>query len=144
LARTSGAPGKTRECNAYRVDDTFHLLDLPGYGYAGVSKTRRQEFAALIQGVLARPRLTGAVWLFDLRRDPSPDDLGLADVLAERGTPVLVAFTKADKVTRRAREARAAAVLEAMGLPGDQAVITSAHTREGVDDLREAIAQAVA
>lgn len=139
LARTSGAPGKTRECNAFRVDDRLYLLDLPGYGYARVAKTQREAFRALMAGVLARPRLTGAVWLLDLRRDPSAADLAVADQLAEAGTPVLLALTKADKVPRRARADRANAIAAAVGVPEDQCVVTSARTRDGITDLRDAI-----
>lgn len=139
LARTSGDPGKTRECNAYRIDDLFYLLDLPGYGYARVSRDQRAEFQRLIVGVLQRARLRGAVWLLDLRRDPSTDDLVLADTLVEAGTPVLVALTKADKVPRLERDERLAAIAASVGLPEDQCVVTSAKTRDGIDDLREAI-----
>ena len=139
LARTSGAPGKTRECNVFRVNEAFYLLDLPGYGYARVSRQQRAEFRRLMDGVLRRPRIRGAVWLLDLRRDPSDDDRLLAGLLEDAGTPILVAFTKADKVPRRERDERAVAIAGAVGVPGDQCVVTSARTRDGIADLRHAI-----
>lgn len=139
LARTSGDPGKTRECNTFRIDDRFYLLDLPGYGYARVSRQQREEFKVLISGVMVRPQLRGAVWLLDLRRDPSTDDLVLADTLADAGIPILVALTKADKVPRRERDARLATIAAAIALPQDQCIVTSAKTRDGIDDLRESI-----
>lgn len=145
IARTSREPGKTRTVNVFNVADTFYLVDLPGYGYARVSRAERQRFRRLIERYLtARDTLAGALWLLDARRDPSPDDRWMATMLTATGAPVLAAITKADKLPRGRRLARARAIVDSVGLPEDQCVVTSAETKEGVPQLRQAIEQLVA
>lgn len=140
LAHTSRTPGKTRACTVYDVDRRYYLVDLPGYGYARASKRSRRSYADLIRAYLSdRERLAGIVWLLDVRRDPSANDLEMAARLVETGVPVLVALTKGDKLRRGPRQARRRAILDAVQLPEDQCVVTSARTREGIDELREAI-----
>jgi GTP-binding protein len=140
LARTSKTPGKTRALNVYQIDGRFCLVDLPGYGFAKVSKSERAAFSRLINAYLKqRSDLLGVVWLLDIRRDPSPDDIGMAERIAERGTPTLVAVTKADKVSRAQRRSRMAAIAGAIGVPVEQCVFTSARTKEGVAELVAAI-----
>ncbi len=141
LARVSATPGKTQTCNVYNVPGRYLLLDLPGYGYARASKRARAEFRRLIEAVATkRDRLAGAVWLLDLRRDPSPDDLAVSNLLADHGVPVLVAFTKSDKLARGQRATRVRTLVQNLGLESDQYVITSSVTWDGIEDLREAIA----
>ncbi len=140
IARTSKTPGKTRECNVYRIDDLLYLVDLPGYGWASVAKTERRRLRELIETyVRGRKSLIGVVWLLDVRRMPSQDDLAIADTLAEREIPILVAITKGDKVTRQRRTQQMHSIVEAVDLSADQAVVTSAVTKEGMDDLRASI-----
>lgn len=140
IARISRTPGKTRTANVYAVKERFYLVDLPGYGYARVSKTQRRAFLQLLERYLAdRPALAGVVWLLDIRRDPSEGDRDIGRRLAATGRPVLAAITKADKVGRGERRERVAAVRGALALPEDQCVVTSATTKEGVPELWEAI-----
>lgn len=146
----SGTPGKTRALNVYLIpestlttDHAFYLLDLPGYGYARASKTERAAFAALLRHVLTRPRLTGIVWLLDIRHDASAGDRDMQDLLAGGGTRVLAAATKSDKLSRTRRVEHALALQQALGLDDDQLVVTSAQTKEGLDELREAVAALV-
>ncbi len=140
IARTSKSPGKTRECNVYRVAERLYLIDLPGYGYAQVSKSERTRLSKLIDKYLeTRASLAGVVWLLDARRDPSADDIALSDKLAQREVPVLVAITKGDKLGRRKRASQMQAILAKVGLTDDQAVMTSSVTKEGVGDLQESI-----
>ena len=140
IARTSKAPGKTRECNVYQIDELLYLVDLPGYGYARGAKTEQRRLRELIeQYVRGRRALTGIVWLLDVRRKPSEDDVAIADVLAERKIPILVAITKGDKLTRQRRTRQMRSIVEAVDLSVDQALVTSAVTKEGMDDLRESI-----
>ena len=88
---------------------------------------------------MARPRLTGVVWLLDIRHDPSAGDKDMQDLLAGAGTRVLAAATKSDKLSRTRRAEHAAALRDSLGLDADQLVVTSAHTKEGLDELREAV-----
>jgi GTP-binding protein len=140
LAHTSKTPGKTRTLNVYDIDGAFYLVDLPGYGFAKVSKVERAGFSKLINAYLSkRHDLIGVVWLLDIRRDPSRDDLAIADVIADRGTPALAVITKADKVSRNHRRRRSGEIAAAIGVPEEQCLMTSARTDEGIGDLVESI-----
>ncbi len=119
-------------------------MDLPGYGYARLSKRMRAELRALISSYLeSRRELAGVVWLLDIRRTPSEDDHAIGELLTRRGRPVLVAVTKADKIARARRPARLAALADAVGVPPDQCVLTSAVNRDGLHTLRESISALV-
>ena len=140
LARTSRTPGKTRMCNVFLVDGRFYLVDLPGYGYARAAKpVRRQLRHLLTQYLSLRAPLAGVVWLLDVRRDPSADDLAMGQLLGDRGIPTLVAITKADKLGRGRQMERTRVILNAVQIPQDQCVITSVHTNVGIQDLRDSV-----
>ena len=127
-------------CNVYNVDERYYLVDLPGYGYAKVSKTVRRELYGLLKRYLSeRTQLAGIVWLLDVRRDPSPDDFEMGELIAVRELPTLVAITKSDKFGRGRRAQRAEAILASVGIPTDQCVVTSAQTKDGIQDLRDSI-----
>ena len=144
LARTSRTPGKTQLCNVFDVDNRFYLVDLPGYGYARASKSARAKFHRLITGYLeAECALAGTVWLLDLRRDPSAEDHRMGNLLADRGVPVLIACTKADKIGRSHRAARLAQIASAVAVPTEQCIMTGSAGSEGIEELREAIEGAV-
>ncbi len=120
--------------------ERLYLIDLPGYGYAQVSKSERIRFSKLIKKYLeTRTALAGVVWLLDMRRDPSAEDIALSDKLAEWEVPVLLAITKSDKLGRAKRATQMHAILAKLGMTEDQAVMTSAVTKEGVGDLQKSI-----
>ena len=140
FARVSNTPGRTREINFFEVNGRFVLVDLPGYGYARISKDRRAEWRPLIEGYLRRsPTLRGVVLLIDARRDPSDDDVQMLDFLSELGTPTIVAITKVDKLSSRAVAARIGEIVDSLGLDPDQVIPFSAVTGLGRDDLAAAI-----
>ena len=142
FARVSRTPGRTREINFFEVNGRFVLADLPGYGYARISKERRAEWRPLIEGYLRRsPNLSGVVLLIDARRDPTDDDLQMLDFLGELGTPTIIAVTKMDKLSPAAGAARVRALTIALGLDDDQVIPFSAVTGRGRDDLAEAIVE---
>jgi len=128
LARTSRTPGKTR------------ALNVPGYGWARAGQKDRAAWRILVEGYLAtRPRLAGVLWLLDMRRDPSPDDHEVGAVLAARGVPVLAILTKADQVPRGKRLHRLRTIAVALALEESACLVTSATSREGMEDLRESV-----
>jgi GTP-binding protein len=140
LARTSRTPGKTRALNVFTWGERCYLVDLPGYGWAQVSRGDRAAFRRLVEGYLSsRPQLAGVLWLLDLRRDPSPDDAAIGEVLASRGVPALAVLTKADLVPRARRRERVRAVAVALGLDEAACVMTSARTLEGMEELRDSV-----
>lgn len=141
FARVSRTPGRTREINFFRVNDKFILADLPGYGYARVSKERKADWRPLIEGYLRRtPTLAGVVQLLDIRREPSEDDISMLDFLAEIEVPTVVVLTKIDKVGRQAAAERGEEIMKALSLSREQIIPFSATTGEGRDDLAEALA----
>jgi GTP-binding protein len=140
FARVSNTPGRTREINFFKVNDAFVLVDLPGYGYARVSKDRRAEWRPLIESYLRRsPQLRGIVHLLDVRHDPTNDDKLMLDFLSEIGVPTIVVLTKIDKLTSAERRKQLAELPLRLGLDVEQVIPFSAATGEGRDDLGAAI-----
>jgi len=143
LARVSATPGKTTLLNAFRLP-AFYLVDLPGYGFARAGKTARAGYRRLVERyLLERATLAGVVWLLDVRHEPSRDDRAMQDLLAESGRPVLVALTKADKLTRSAQASRPRELAVALGLQEDQIQLTSSTSRLGLAELADSIVAAV-
>ena len=140
FARVSNTPGRTREINFFKVNGTFVLADLPGYGYARISKERKAAWKPLIEGFLRHsPMLRGVVQLLDVRHDPTDDDRHMLDFLADLGVPTLVVFTKVDKLRAREREERLPALLASLELDEEQVLVFSSRTGEGRDALAEAV-----
>lgn len=140
MARVSNTPGRTREVNFFKVNDTFVLADLPGYGYARVAKEQRAGWKPLIENYLHQsPTLRGVVLLIDARRDPTDDDLLMREWLGALEVPTLIAVTKTDKLKPSEVAAREAALAQALDVGVDQMVMTSADTGTGRDDLATAL-----
>lgn len=111
IARVSKEPGKTRTVNFFVVNGKFYLVDLPGYGYAKVSKVQRESWQRVIAGYLRqRETLSGVVQLVDSRHDPTRDDLMLFQKLIDAEREFLIVLTKADKLKRSQRAKQAAAL----------------------------------
>ncbi len=145
FARVSNTPGRTREINFFKVNETFVLADLPGYGYARISKARKAEWQPLIEGYLSESAvLGGVVLLLDARHDPTDDDRTMLDFLAELGAPTIVAATKVDKLKPLAVVERVGILAEQVGLDPDQIVPFSARTGEGRDELATALVELLA
>jgi GTP-binding protein len=140
LARVSQTPGKTREINFFAVNGAFALVDLPGYGFARVSKQLRGGWRDLIEGYLREsPQLRGVVQLVDARHEPSRDDHTMIDFLAGLGVPTIVVATKIDKLKSAEASARPAEIARLLGVDEEQVIAFSAVTGEGRDELAAAI-----
>ncbi|WEV51964.1 ribosome biogenesis GTP-binding protein YihA/YsxC [Lactobacillus sp. ESL0731] len=101
LARTSAQPGKTQTLNFYIVNEDFYLVDVPGYGYAKVSKSQRAKFGEMIQDYLeTRENLRGLIILVDSRHEPTKDDIAMYNYAQYLNLPILVVCTKIDKVKK--------------------------------------------
>jgi GTP-binding protein len=136
LARTSSTPGRTREINFFRVNQKWIFADLPGYGYAKVSREMRNNWQAMVEDYLTgREQLKAAVLIQDLRRPPGPEERDLLAWLSGRGIPFLLVATKADKLGRGERHRALLALGQGLGLSPDQITPFSATTREGRDEL---------
>ena len=144
-ARVSNTPGRTREINFFKINDQFVLVDLPGYGYARISKDRKAEWKPMIESYLSTsPNLRGIVQLLDVRHDPTNDDLQMFDFLAKTGVPTMVVMTKTDKLSKAQAATRIRAITASLGLEDDQVIPFSAETGEGRDDLAESVMALVA
>ena len=139
LAHTSSTPGKTRMIHFFEViTDVAPLLlvDLPGYGFARVSRQERNAWQGLVEGYLeSREQLRAAILLQDVRRDFSEDETLLLDWLAERGIAAIVVITKADKLKTMQRKKRVTALKAQLGERGVAVRVTSAQSREGLPEL---------
>ena len=137
LVRISKVPGKTRAVNFFRVDLVDHpplyMVDLPGYGYAKVSKSISQEWAGLISRYFSdNTELKIVMLLVDIRRDLQEEERMLMDLMKKSTAKVVLVATKADKLSSNQRKARIAELVAQSGLPP---LITSASTGEGMGDL---------
>ena len=144
-ARVSNTPGRTREINFFKINEQFILVDLPGYGYARISKDRKAEWQPMIEGYLSSsPNLRGIVQLLDVRHDPTKDDLQMFDFLATVGVPTMVVMTKTDKLTKSQAATRITAISASLGLEDDQVIPFSSETGFGRDDLAESLLALIA
>lgn len=135
LARTSRTPGRTRLVNWFEINGKFHLVDLPGYGYAEVSREMRESWQPLIEAFLSqRTALAGVLLLIDVRRGVQDDELDFVPWLEARNVPIVVALTKADKLAKNKRMLEVTKAKKALGLKRDP-VAVSAQTGDGIDAL---------
>lgn len=140
LARTSGTPGKTATINFYRLDNA-RLVDLPGYGYAKVSREEKRHWGGLIEGYLQADRdLRLVLQLVDMRHPPTADDRMMIDFLTEAEIPFVLVLTKSDKLNKSQRRDRLAALEEELAdYSGLTIVPFSAENGENAEDLREIV-----
>lgn len=142
LARVSSMPGKTITINFFSVEDIY-IVDLPGYGYAKVSKSEKDRWAELIEGYLHDVRNLALVFqLIDMRHPPSKDDLHMINFLIESEIPFVIALTKADKLTNNQRKQRMEGFRTEIPYFDDITIVEfSAQTGEGVDRIHEIITE---
>jgi len=144
LAFVSKTPGRTQQINFFSLGSERYLVDLPGYGYARIAKSRKEEWLPLIEGYLrASTALRGVVQLLDVRHHPSEEDIQMFDFLAEVEVPTIVALTKIDKLKPREVAKRVHEIAVALRLEDDQMIPFSAETNQGRDDLAEAVVSLV-
>ena len=145
LAKTSGRPGKTQLINHFKIDDRWFLVDLPGYGYARVSKTTKQVFQRFITDYFEqREQLVSAFVLVDIRHEPQKIDVEFMQWLSERAIPFAIIFTKADKLKPQAIERNVAVYKEALLEWWEEFppyFVTSAQNKTGKEELTQYIEQ---
>lgn len=140
LARVSSVPGKTATINFYKLDNIY-FVDLPGYGYAKVSKSEKQRWSGLIEGYLGTDRDIRLVFmLIDMRHAPTKDDVQMVNYLIDTETPFVIVLTKADKLNKSEREKRMKAFENEIPCFSDiHSIPFSSQTFEGVDELRKIV-----
>lgn len=145
LAKSSSTPGKTRTINFYLCNQGWHLVDLPGYGFARVSKAEQRKWGKILEKYLSsRSQLQGVIQLLDIRHPPSDNDQLMIDWLMHHEIPILLVATKADKISRGARSRQIATLRRTLNLPADQQIIVfSAENGEGVMEVLAAIEELI-
>ncbi len=137
LAYTSSRPGKTQTLNFYSINDSFYLIDVPGYGYAQVDKKTQQKFGMMIEEYLEkRKQLKRVFMIIDFRHKPSEDDLLMYNFLKYYKVPVTIIATKADKVGGSKKEKNLKTIIDTLDLVvGDDLVVFSSVTKLGVKEV---------
>lgn len=143
LARTSSKPGKTQTLNFYLIENVLHFVDVPGYGYAKVSKTERAKWGKMIETYLTdRQQLKAVVSLVDMRHEPTQDDIQMYQFLKYYEIPVIVVATKADKIPRGKWNKHESMIKKALGFEKeDDFIIFSSVTKQGKEEAWQAIEQ---
>ena len=136
LARTSSTPGKTRLINVFLLNDSFHLIDLPGYGFAKVDRKEKQRWGTMMQDYFAQAdELKHVLCLVDIRHEPTADDITMNQFLRETGIPFTVIATKADKISRGARSKNLAPICRALLVQPWEIICFSGEDGTGRDEL---------
>ena len=144
LVRTSSTPGRTQLLNFFAINEVLWFVDLPGYGFARAPRAVRERWQPMVQNYLAgRDTLRAVVWLLDVRREPSGEDLEFLDWLEEHQLPTIPVVTKVDKVGRGELQRRLGRIAAATGLERDLFTTYSALKGTGRDDLWERIGAAL-
>ncbi|WP_440896013.1 ribosome biogenesis GTP-binding protein YihA/YsxC [Amphibacillus sp. Q70] len=135
LARTSSKPGKTQTLNFYLINEFFHFVDVPGYGYAKVSKKEREAWGKMMETYFSdRKNLKAAVLIVDIRHQPTEDDVTMYDFLKHYQIPVLIIATKLDKIKKGQVNKQLKMIGEKLRIEADDQIIPfSAETAQGKD-----------
>ncbi|MCT4685880.1 ribosome biogenesis GTP-binding protein YihA/YsxC [Vallitalea sp.] len=136
-ARTSSQPGKTQTINFYNIEDILYFVDLPGYGYAKVSKTERKRWGKFIESYLyKRQQLKQILLLVDIRHEPSNNDKMLYDWIVYNGFDPIVIATKLDKIKRSQIDKHVSIIRKSLGIKDRNKIVPfSATTKQGKDTL---------
>lgn len=143
LARISSTPGKTQLINYFLINESWHLVDLPGYGYAKISKNKRKKWRQMIERYLElRSNLFCVFQLIDSRHSLQENDREFMDWMGENGIPFVIAFTKIDKIKQSQRSANIKEILSTLSEYWDPVpthFITSAEKKTGIEEILEFI-----
>ena len=143
LARTSAAPGKTRQCNYFLINGDFYLVDLPGYGFARVSAAEKESWGAVMEKYLGSGRVSHLFLLLDIRHPPTAEDRQMLDFIIYYGIPFTVIATKADKLSKSKQRAAANQNAKLCGAP-PYAIVFSGETGMGREELLQAMERILA
>lgn len=140
LARVSSEPGKTRLINIYSIDGAYHLVDLPGYGYARVSQAMKEDWGAMMDSYLSGSHhLCHLLQLVDIRHEPGENDVQMQAWIQHNGLPCTIVATKCDKLSRAQRQKAVQVICRKLGVQPWDVLPFSSVTREGREALLERI-----
>ncbi len=142
LVRTSKTPGRTQLLNFFEINEVWRFVDLPGYGYAKVPVEVQKRWRPMVESYLmTRANMRGMVWLLDIRREVSKEDLTLWDWLQAKQVKVIIVITKADKLSKNKRNKQAASIAKSLGRKAQELIQFSATSGEGRDEIWQALRQ---
>lgn len=140
LARVGNSPGKTRQVNYFLIDNSFYLVDLPGYGYAKVSKEERDRWGRLMDAYFAEEQITLGLLIVDYRHKPTADDCTMAQWFRDSGCPFAVVANKRDKLKKSELEPNLARIRETLALDDSVPVVPfSAEKGDGKQELLDIV-----
>ena len=141
VARVSQTPGKTQAVHFYLVNERFYIVDLPGYGYAKVSKSIKSSWATLVQGYLAEAEALRLMFLLlDSRREPNAEDLRMHEWSSAAGVDEKLLMTKSDKLSKNQLAKSRMTIARETNHPADDVIAVSTVTKQGIEDVRREIA----
>ncbi len=144
FARTSSKPGKTQTLNFYKVNDAFYLVDVPGYGYASVSKDTQKKFGLMIEEYLKeRPNLKHVFMLIDYRHKPTEDDLLMYEFLKYYNLDITIVATKYDKVSKNSRIKQDKIIKDTLKFEDDEFITFSTVTKKGRSEILSIIEEKI-
>lgn len=144
IARTSSNPGKTQVINFFLINESFYFVDVPGYGYAKVSKTKIEEFGKMIENYITnRPNLKAVFLLIDFKVGPTNDDLLMYDFLKFYNKKIYIICTKSDKVNMSNKIKTKKNIIAKLGIDEKDLLITSSEKKIGLDEIRNLIEEIV-
>lgn len=142
LVRTSKTPGRTQLLNFFEINEVWRFVDLPGYGYAKVPVEVQKRWRPMVESYLmTRANMRGMVWLLDIRREVSKEDLTLWDWLQAKQVKVIIVITKADKLSKNKRNKQAASIAKSLGRKAQELIQFSATSGEGREEIWQALRQ---
>ena len=145
LARTSSAPGKTRQLNFYNMDDKFYFVDLPGYGYSEMSKAEQVKVGASTESYLkSRKNINLIILLIDIRHKPSENDIMMLDFIKHTGKHYIVITSKADKIAKTKVSSYVADIAKILDVPEDLIFAYSSETKLNQENIWEVIEESLA
>ena len=145
LAKTSATPGKTKLINVFLLNRSFHLIDLPGYGFARVDKAEKARWGKMMQDYFEdSEELRHVFCLVDIRHEPTEDDKQMNLFLRQMGIPFTVIATKADKISRGARQKHLAPICRALLVQPWEVICASSEDRTGREDILKKIEEVLA
>jgi GTP-binding protein len=140
LAKTSNTPGRTQLINFFTINEKVSFVDLPGYGFAKVSQSVKKDWGDMIEAYLKeRPNLALVIFILDIRRTPSADDISLRDWLDSYRLPYLYILTKADKLSNNQAAAQRRAIEKELDVSAEKTILFSAKTQKGKDIIWKAL-----
>ena len=145
LAKTSATPGKTKLINVFLLNRSFHLIDLPGYGFARVDKAEKARWGKMMQDYFEKAdELRHVFCLVDIRHDPTQDDINMNSFLRQMGIPFTVIATKADKISRAARSKQLAPICRALMVQPWEVICWSSEDGTGRDQVQKLLDEILA